>query len=174
MGSFESFLKKSKKGGNFIKVGNGESVIVTLDCTPSELESKESRFGGEVLEVPVINEDGKKKVWSVKVTQRKIVATLSELEEGDNIKIGKTEPEGDQEHGRLYVKLVGGKAKTEKLEEEEEVDDEEDEAPKKRKAPKGSGLETDDEEEDDEESDEDDEEEKKPVVEEEEEGNHQS
>ena len=154
MGSFESFLKKSKKGGNFVKVGNGESVVVTIDCTPSDLESKESRFGGEVIEVPVLDENGKKKVWTVKLTQRKIVAALAEMQEGDEVKIGKTEPTGDQEHGRLYAKLVSGtsKKKSSDDEEEEETDkDEEEETPKKKK----KVVEEDEEEtEDDEEEDE--------------------
>jgi hypothetical protein len=157
MASFQEFMKKSKKGGNYIKVANGESVIVTLDCDPTELESKESKFGGEILEVKVLDEEGKKKIWNVKVTQRKIVAMLAELEEGDSVQIGKTEPVGDQEHGRLYAKPVNNSTSKRNRDEDEEEseDDEEEETPKKKESKKVV-------DEDEDEDVEEDEEEEKP------------
>lgn len=177
MSSFEEFLKKSKKGGNFLKVDNGDSITVTLDCDPTDLESKESKFGGEVLEVKVIDEYGMKKIWNVKLSQRKIIAVLAELKEGDEIKIGKTEPAGDQEHGRWFAKLVSGTSKKKKVveddeEEETEDDEEEEEKPKKKKKKQVEDEEEETDEEEEEqpkkkkkakvEDDEDDEEEETP------------
>lgn len=156
MASFKDFEKGLKKKGKFIKVSNGDELILTLDCEDvSDLEPTEGKYG-LALEVPVLDEDGNKKKLSVK--SDKVLAFLKKLTEGDDFRYGKTEPESGEGNGRLYAKPVKGSKSRDEDEDEEETDeDEEEETPKKKKKAK-----VEEDEDSDDEVSEDDEEDEKP------------
>ena len=147
MSSFENFLKKSKKAGKFLKLNDGEARVYKLNCTPSEVEPKEGKYG-EAVEIKLTDvETGEKKLWNVK--KYAILEVLAKLEEGDKVKISK------DEDGKWHIKAKGGKSDEDESDDDTtDEEDEEIETPKKKK----KVVEENDEDEEEESDDEDDEE----------------